>query len=269
MSGSPDRNGYALVTGGGARLGATMVRRLAADGWAVAIHYNHSSTDADALAKEMNAAGGRAVTVSGDLGKIDSFADMFGRANAGWGFCSLLVNNASAFEYDDVSNVSRANLEHLFAVNHHAPILLAKDFREQLREGCKGLIVNVLDQKVFNLNPDFFSYTLTKSALESATRLLAMAMAPDVRVCGIAPGLTLRSGDQTEEGFKLAHSKTPLGIGSKPEDVAEALSFLTKVPSITGDTIIVDGGQHLQPRTHDIMFSYGIPPDAPVGKPGV
>ncbi|MGZ6023106.1 MAG: SDR family oxidoreductase [Rhizomicrobium sp.] len=268
MSGSPDRSGYALVTGGGTRLGATMVRRLAAEGWAVAIHYNRSSADSDALAREINAAGGRAVTLAGDLGKIDSFADLFGRANAGWGFCSLLVNNASAFDYDDVSNVTRANLEHLFAVNHHAPVLLAKDFREQLREGSKGLIVNVLDQKVFNLNPDFFSYTLTKAALESATRLLAMAMAPDVRVCGIAPGLTLRSGEQTEEGFLLAHRKTPLGVGSKPEDIAEALSFLTRVPSITGDSIIVDGGQHLQPRTHDIMFSYGIPPDAPVGNPG-
>lgn len=268
MSQSPDRNGYALVTGGGTRLGATLVRRLAADGWAVAIHYNQHATEADALAEEIKSAGGRAVTVAGDLGRIESFADLFGRANAGWGFCSLLVNSASAFEYDDVSNVSRATLEHLFAVNHHAPVLLARDFRKQLRAGAKGLIVNVLDQKVFNLNPDFFSYTLTKSALEAATRLLAMAMAPDVRVCGIAPGLTLRSGEQTEEGFKLAHSKTLLGIGSKPEDIAEALSFLTKVPSITGDTIVVDGGQHLQPRTHDIMFSYGIPPGAPVGKPG-
>ena len=268
MSDSPDRNGYALVTGGGARLGATLVRRLAADGWAVAIHHNRSTADADALAREIKSAGGRAATLSGDLAKLDAFADLFGRANAGWGFCSLLVNNASAFEYDDVSSVTRANLENLFAVNHHAPVLLARDFREQLRPGSKGLIVNILDQKVFNLNPDFLSYTLTKSALEAATRLLAMAMAPDVRVCGIAPGLTLRSGDQTEEGFRLAHSKTPLGLGSRPQDIAETLSYLTRVPSITGDTIVVDGGQHLQPRSHDIMFSYGIPPDAPVGKPG-
>jgi NAD(P)-dependent dehydrogenase (short-subunit alcohol dehydrogenase family) len=266
MTGSPDRDGYALVTGGGARLGATLVKRLATDGWPVAIHYNQSSTEADALAKEIKAAGGRAVALAGDLGKLDSFADLYARA--GLGFCSLLVNSASAFEYDDISNVSRENLEKLFAVNHHAPVLLAKDFAAQLRKGSKGLIVNVLDQKVFNLNPDFLTYTLTKSALEAATRLLAMAMAPDVRVCGIAPGLTLRSGDQTEEGFKAAHAKTLLGIGSKPEDIAEALSFFTKVPSITGDTIIVDGGQHLQPRTHDIMFSYGIPPGAPVGKPG-
>jgi NAD(P)-dependent dehydrogenase (short-subunit alcohol dehydrogenase family) len=266
MTGSPDRSGYALVTGGGARLGATIVRRLAAEGWAVAIHYNHSSTEADSLCAEIKTAGGRAVTLAGDLGKLADYADLFGRANASWGFCSLLVNNASAFEYDDVSKVTRKNLESVFAVNHHAPVLLAKDFREQLRVGAKGLIVNLLDQKVFNFNPDFLSYTLSKSALEAATRLLAMAMAPDIRVCGIAPGLTLRSGEQTEEGFKAAHAKTPLGIGSKPEDIAETLSFLVKVPSITGATVIVDGGQHLQPRTHDIMFSYGIPPGAPVGK---
>jgi NAD(P)-dependent dehydrogenase (short-subunit alcohol dehydrogenase family) len=268
VTGSPDRNGYALVTGGGARLGATIVRRLAAEGWPVAIHYNHSSSAAKALSAEIISAGGRAVALDGDLGKLDTFSNLFSRANAVWGFCSLLVNNASAFEYDDISNVTRTSLENVFAVNHHAPVLLAKDFREQLRAGARGLIVNLLDQKVFNLNPDFLSYTLSKSALEAATRLLAMAMAPDIRVCAIAPGLTLRSGEQSEEGFKAAHAKTPLGFGSKPEDIAEALSFLIKVPSITGTTLIVDGGQHLQPRTHDIMFSYGIAPDAPVGKPG-
>ncbi len=267
MSAIPDRAGYALVTGGGARLGAAMVRRLAADGWAVAIHYHHSAKDADALAQEIKSGGGRAVTLGCDLATPEDFADLFGRANAGWGFCSLLVNSASAFEYDDISNITRANLEKLFAVNLHAPVLLARDFAAQLRDGAKGLIVNVLDQKVFNLNPDFLSYTMTKSTLEVATRLLAQAMAPRIRVCGLAPGLTLRSGEQTEEGFKAAHAKTPLGFGSNPEDIAEALSFLVKVPSITGATVVVDGGQHLQPRTHDVMFSYGISPDAPVGKP--
>jgi NAD(P)-dependent dehydrogenase (short-subunit alcohol dehydrogenase family) len=266
MTGIPDRNGYALVTGGGARLGAALARRLAADGWAVAIHYRHSAAGAEALAREIKGQGGRAVTVGGDLGTLDSFADMFGRANAGWGFCSLLVNSASAFEYDDISNITRANLEKLFAVNLHAPMLLARDFAAQLREGSKGLIVNILDQKVFNLNPDFLSYTLTKAALEAATRLLAQAMAPRVRVVGIAPGLTLRSGDQTAEGFDKSHAATPLGFGSKPEDIAETLSYLTKVPSITGTSIIVDGGQHLEARSHDVMFSYGIDPNAPVGR---
>src|SRR5438552_1726358 len=151
MTGSPDRAGYALVTGGGVRIGAALVRRLAAEGWAVAIHHNRSAAAAEALASEINSAGGRASALAGDIGKLESFAELFGRANAGWGFCSLLVNNASAFEYDDVSTVSRANLERLFAVNHHAPVLLARDFRGQLRKGSNGLIVNVLDQKVFNL----------------------------------------------------------------------------------------------------------------------
>jgi len=266
VSAIPDRAGYALVTGGAVRLGAALVRRLAADGWAVAIHYNSSAQAADALAVEIKGQGGRAVTVQADLATTDDFTDLFGRANAGWGFCSLLVNSASAFEYDDISNISRANLEKLFATNLHAPMLLARDFAKQLRDGSKGLIVNILDQKVFNPNPDFLSYTLTKHALEAATRLLAQAMAPTVRVAGIAPGLTLRSGDQTEQGFQEAHANTPLGFGSTPDDIAEALSFLTKVPSITGTTIVVDGGQHLEARSHDVMFSYGIDPSAPVGR---
>ena len=264
MSGFPDRRGYALVTGGGARIGASLVRRLVADGWAVAIHYHHSAHEAEALAQEIDAGGGRAATVGCDLATPDSFADLFARP--GLGFCSLLVNNASAFEYDDISNITRENLEKLFAVNLHAPVLLARDFAAQLPADAKGLIVNLLDQKVFNLNPDFLSYTLTKSALESATRLLAQAMGPRVRVCGIAPGLTLKSGEQSEAGFDAAHAKTPLGFGSEPADIAETLSYLVKVPSITGHTILVDGGQHLQPRTRDVMFTYGIPPDAPVGK---
>jgi hypothetical protein len=265
VTGFPDRAGYALVTGGGARIGAALVRRLAADGWAVAIHYHHSAHEAEALANEITAGGGRAKAIGCDLSDAAALANLFPRANATLGFCSLLVNNASAFEYDDISNIQRAHLDKLFAVNLHAPVLLARDFAKQLRDGAKGLIVNLLDQKVFNLNPDFLSYTLTKAALESATRLLAQAMGPQVRVCGIAPGLTLKSGEQTEEGFEAAHAKTPLGFGSAPEDIAETLAFLVRVPAITGHTVIVDGGQHLQPRTRDVMFSYGIASDAPVG----
>ncbi|MEJ0028306.1 MAG: SDR family oxidoreductase [Rhizomicrobium sp.] len=266
MTGFPDARGYALVTGGGARIGAALVRRLAADGWAVAIHHRSSAQGAEALAREIVAGGGRAVALGCDLGAAAEFTDLFARAGAALGFCSLLVNSASAFEYDDISNVTREHLEKLFAVNLHAPVLLARDFAAQLPEGAKGLIVNLLDQKVFNLNPDFLSYTLTKSALEAATRLLAQAMGPRIRVCGIAPGLTLKSGEQSEAGFEAAHGQTPLGFGSQPSDIAETLSYLVKVPAITGHTILVDGGQHLQPRTRDVMFTYGIPEDAPVGK---
>jgi NAD(P)-dependent dehydrogenase (short-subunit alcohol dehydrogenase family) len=263
--GFPDRRGYALVTGGAQRIGAALVRRLAEDGWAVAIHCHTSMDKAEALVKEIEAKGGRALCFAFDLAAAHAFADMFAFAGAQFGFCSLLVNNASAFEYDDISNVSREHLEKLFAVNLHAPVLLARDFAAQLPADAHGLIVNLLDQKVFNLNPDFLSYTLTKSSLEAATRLLAQAMAPRVRVCGIAPGLTLKSGEQTAEGFETAHAKTPLGFGSEPEHIAETLSYLTKVPSITGTTVLVDGGQHLQKRTRDVMFTYGIGKDAPVG----
>ena len=265
MTGFPDRRGYALVTGGGQRIGAALVRRLVQDGWPVAIHCHSSMRKAEALVAEIEAKGGRALCFAFDLATPATFADAFAFAKAQFGFCSLLVNNASAFEYDDISNIQRASLERLFAVNLHAPVLLARDFATQLPEDAHGLIVNLLDQKVFNLNPDFLSYTLTKAALEAATRLLAQAMAPRVRVCGIAPGLTLKSGEQSEEGFAHAHGKTPLGFGSEPADIAETLSYLTKVPSITGTTILVDGGQHLQPRTRDVMFTYGIAKDAPVG----
>jgi len=260
MSDSPSRKGYALITGGAVRLGAFIARRLAADGWNIAVHYRQSAKEADALVAELRAAGVKAASVGADLAQADALPGIFSKANAALGFCSLLVNSASAFEYDEVGTVTAETMDPLYQTNFRAPVLLSRHFAEQLPADEKGLIVNVLDQKVFNLNPDFFSYTLMKTALEPATRLLAMALAPRIRVCGVAPGLTLRSGDQTEEGFREAHAKVPLGKGSTPEEVAEAVVFLARVPSITGHTIVVDGGQWLQKRRRDVMFSYGIQP---------
>jgi NAD(P)-dependent dehydrogenase (short-subunit alcohol dehydrogenase family) len=255
---APSGKGYALITGGAVRLGAYIARRLAADGWDIAVHYNSSAEHADALAAELRGLGVKATTIGHNLADANGLADLFTRANAELGFCSLLVNSANMFEYDDIDSVSAQTMDVLYGVNFRAPVLLSRFFAEQLPGEERGLIVNILDQKVYNLNPDFFSYTLMKAALESATRLLAMAMAPRVRVCGVAPGLTLRSGDQSEEGFREAHAKVPLGKGSTPEEIAEAVAFLTKVPSITGTTLVVDGGQWLQKRRRDVMFSYGI-----------
>lgn len=261
----PSKTGYALVTGGAKRLGAAIARKLAADGWRVAVHYRKSSADADKLIAELRASGARATGLQFDLAERD-FSEFFKRVDGGFGYCSFLVNSASVFEYDDIGTFSDKVFDDVMAVNLRAPVALAKELRAQLPAGEKGLIVNILDQKVFNLNPDFLSYTLTKAALSTATQLLAVSMAPDVRVCGVAPGLTLRSGDQTVEGFEAVHGKTPLGFGSEPSDIAEAVAFLASMPAMTGTTLIVDGGQHLEPRTHDVMFSYGVSPDAPVGR---
>lgn len=261
MEEHPSRDGCALVTGGGIRLGSAIVRRLAADGWSVAIHARTEDA-AKGLALELAAEGHRAVPVGGDLSKADAAERIFDQVRARMGHCSFLVNSAAAFAYDDISTVSAESLDQLYRTNLRAPVLLAHRFVRQLQG--RGLIVNLLDQKVFNLNPDFLSYTIMKSALQSATQLLAMALAPRVRVVGVAPGLTLRSGEQTEEGFRLAHAKAPLGYGSTPEDIAETVSFAARVPSMTGTTIVVDGGQSLVRRDHDVMFTYGIDPAAPV-----
>jgi len=261
----PSRDGYALVTGGAVRLGKAITRRLAQDGWKVAIHYRKSADEADALVRDLKGAGREAVAVPCDLAEAAELPQVFAKANAALGFCSLLVNCAALFEYDDIGTIAEASMDKHVATNLRAPVLLARHFAAQLPDRAKGLIVNFLDQKVFNLNPDFLSYTITKSALASATELLAMALAPRIRVCGVAPGLTLRSGNQTEKGFAASHAQTPLGFGNTPDDIAEAVSFIARVPSMTGTIVTVDGGQHLVRRSHDVMFSYGAggaPPQA-------
>lgn len=258
MEEHPSRDGCALVTGGGVRLGAAIVRRLAADGWRVAIHTREQDA-ARPLAMELAAKGHEVALAHGDLVDPDIGAKVFAQI----GPCTLLVNNAAAFAYDDIGTLSADGMDALYRTNLRGPMLLAQAFVKQL--AGRGLIVNLLDQKVFNLNPDFLSYTIMKAALQSATQLLAMALAPRVRVVGVAPGLTLKSGEQTDEGFRLAHARAPLGYGSEPEDIAEAVSFVARVPSITGTTIVVDSGQSLVRRDHDVMFTYGIDPNAPVG----
>ena len=252
----PSRGGYALVTGGKARLGAAIARKLASEGWKIVIHAHHADAAADALAAEL-----KADVIIGDLADAEFCKTIFTRIK---GFCSVLVNNASLFEYDDISTITAETMDAHYHANLRGPMLLSRAFAEQLPGDAKGLIVNMIDQKVFNLNPDFLSYTVSKAALESATQLLAMALAPKVRVVGVAPGLSLRSGAQTEEGFAKAHAHTPLGFGSTPEDIAETVSYIVRVPSLTGKTIVVDGGQSLVRRDHDVMFSYGIAADAPV-----
>jgi NAD(P)-dependent dehydrogenase (short-subunit alcohol dehydrogenase family) len=167
---------------------------------------------------------------------------------------SCVVNNASLFSHDCGANFSVTHLDAHMHANLAAPILLAQALYEATPESAQSVVINLLDQKLFNLNPDFLSYTLSKAALHSATIMLAQALAPKVRVVGIAPGLTLVSGEQTAEGFSKAHRLTPLGKSSTPDDIAKAVCYLAEAHAVTGTTLIVDGGQHLIPLPRDVMF---------------
>jgi NAD(P)-dependent dehydrogenase (short-subunit alcohol dehydrogenase family) len=244
----------ALVTGGGKRLGAKIARALAEDGWHVIIHYNSSGTQARAIEAAIREAGGSASTVHFDLADsagVDAFADGLGRID-------LLVNSASVFEMDRPETVTADELEQALRVNLMAPVLLASAVARQHAERGSGCIINMLDQKLFNLNPDFFSYTLAKHALLGATTTMAMAFAPRVRVNAIAPGLTLPSGGQTQAEFERAHTLNPMGGGTTPEDIVRTVRFILATPSMTGETIIIDGGQHLDARNGDVMYATGL-----------
>ena len=247
----------ALVTGGGKRLGAKIASALGADGWHVVIHYNASDADARAVAASIRDAGGSAETVPFDMadtGGIRAFMDRVGRVDA-------LINSASIFEMDRPEDVDAATLERTLGINLVAPVVLASAMAAQHEARASGCIINILDQKLFNLNPDFFSYTLAKAGLLTATTTMAMAFAPRVRVNGIAPGITLPSGGQSQAEFERAHRMNPMQGGSTPDDIIRAVRFILATPSMTGETIIVDGGQHLDARDGDVMYAAGVPED--------
>ncbi|MFT3811284.1 MAG: SDR family oxidoreductase [Micropepsaceae bacterium] len=251
---SPARDGFAVVTGAGRRLGAAFAEALAGDGWFVRLHYNASEHDAEEVANAIRAKGGRCDLARADLKEADA-AEAILKPEGEAGFCSLLVNNASIFTFDRPDSVTAAGLAENYLVNTAAPVLLAQAFAAQLPEGKGGLIVNLLDQKLFNLNPDFFAYTLSKAALGAANVMLAQALAPRIRVNAIAPGITLPSADQTEAEFAVAQATPPLGRGSTAADLVAALRYLVSAEAMTGQTLIVDGGQNLVPAVRDVMFA--------------
>ncbi len=254
MTTSPRK--VALVTGSARRIGRTIALALAGRGWDVAVHYHRSAEEAANTVREIESLGRRAAAVCCDLADENAVRLLLTHAAAALDGVpvSCVVNNASLFEQDTAADFSAARLDAHMHTNLAAPVLLAQALHDATPDGSQAVVVNLLDQKLFNLNPDFLSYTLSKAALQSATTMLAQALAPRVRVAGVAPGITLVSGDQSPEGFAHAHTKTPLGRSSTPEDVADAVCFVAENRAITGTTLLVDGGQHLIPLQRDVMF---------------
>lgn len=235
----------ALVTGSAKRIGRVIALDLARQGWRVAVHHHLSAEDAEAVAGEIAAMGGTAAVVVADLAREDQTADLVRQAAEALGPVSALINNASVFERDDALDATRASWDLHMEVNLRAPFVLTQEFVRQLPAEAKGNVVNILDQRVWNLTPFFTSYTLSKAGLWTLTQTLALALAPRVRVNAVGPGPTLPSPRQTAESFRRQWQAQPLARPAQPEEVAAAVRFILDAPSVTGQMIAVDAGQHL------------------------
>jgi NAD(P)-dependent dehydrogenase (short-subunit alcohol dehydrogenase family) len=244
----------ALVTGAGRRLGRAIALGMAHAGWDVAVHYRASEAEAKAVVAEILALGRRAVALHCELADETAVRELVPRAVAALGAVHCVVNSASLFDYDSAEDFSMAKLDAHMRANVGAPLLLAQALHAATPDGQQAAVINLLDQKLYNLNPDFLSYTLSKAALHTATTMLAQQLAPKLRVVGVAPGLTMVSGDQTEAGFANAHQQTPLGRSSTPQDIVDAVLYAASARAVTGTTLLVDGGQHLLPLSRDVMF---------------
>lgn len=249
MNSKMERPPAALITGAARRIGAAIARALSRVGYSVVLHANHSRAEAEALAREIEREGGRAAVVIGDLADAEALCGIVPSA-AAHAPLSLLVNNASLFDEDDVATMTRGGFERTMAVNLTAPLFLAQAFAAQAPRGATSSIVNIVDQRVLRPTPKFFSYALSKASLYAATTTLAQAFAP-LRVNAVAPGPTLPSPRQNSQQFAEQAALVPLGKGPSPEDIAAAVAYLAGARSVTGMTIAVDGGQHLSWRTPD------------------
>ena len=253
----------ALVTGAGGRLGRAMAIRLAELGHDVAVHYDSSREGAEETAEAIRALGRRAETLQADLLDHDQTVGLVPRASEALGGpLTVLVNNASIFAYDSLASASAESWERNVGSNLRAPVFLTQAFAAQAPEAetdargekrARACVVNMLDQRIEKLTPHYMTYTLGKMGLWAFTQTAARALAPHVRVNGIAPGTTLIGANQSQAQFEAQRAATVLERGSNPEDVTEALAYLVRTPAVTGQALIVDGGQHLGWQTPDIL----------------
>ncbi|MDE0056618.1 MAG: SDR family oxidoreductase [Defluviicoccus sp.] len=237
--------GAALVTGAARRIGRAIAEGLARRGHAVALHYRASAEDAGRAVDAIESAGGRAVALAADLADEPETGTLIARAEAALGPVTVLVNNASVFERDSVATASRESWDRHMETNLRAPFVLMQSMAAALPADRTGNIVNILDERVWNLTPHFVSYTLTKAGLWTLTRTMALALAPRIRVNGVGPGPTLPSPRQSPEQFERQAGMMPLGRGTSPAEVAGAVEFILRAPAMTGQMLALDGGQHL------------------------
>ena len=238
----------ALVTGGAKRVGRALVKMLVEQGFSVAIHFRNSRAEAEVLLTEI---GGKGCVLDADLAREEEVASLVSRAETALGPLGILINNASTFERDEMSDATRESWDQHLESNLRAPFVLSQEMARRLPEGAEGLILNLLDQRVWNLTPHFVSYTVSKSGLWALTQSMSLAFAPRIRVNAIGPGPVLPAARQTQEQFDEMCLKTPLKRSAPPEEIAQGALALFSLPSVTGQMLAMDAGQHL---------NWGAPP---------
>jgi NAD(P)-dependent dehydrogenase (short-subunit alcohol dehydrogenase family) len=237
--------GTVLVTGAGRRLGRIIALDFADRGWRVGVHYRDSAEEALELVAEIVRKGGTAAAFGADLARPDTLQPLIEACAEALGAPNCLVNNAARFDWDSFGSLDAKTWQAHLEVNLRAPVFLTQAFAKILPEGSSGNVINLIDQKVLRLDPEYFSYTIAKSALWTATKTMAQALAPRIRVNAIAPGPVLKSQGQSEADFERECRSTLLLKAVGSEDVISAIRFLLETPSITGQMIALDGGQHL------------------------
>ena len=247
-----------LITGAAKRIGRVLALNFAARGWRIGVHYGHSRAEAEQVANEIRAGGGEAAVLQADLADAAAVSRLVAQCTEAVGAPACLVNNASEFAPDEAGTVSNESWARHLDVNLKAPIFLSQAFAAHLPEGTPGNIINIIDQRVWRLTPEFFSYTISKAALWTATRTLAQALAPRIRVNAVGPGPVLKNIYQSNASFERECLTTPLGRGTNPEEIAATIRYILDAPALTGQMIALDGGQHLDWRTPESKTTGGV-----------